>query len=137
MNHTRWAMAIVLAGGLAGCETLHNAGVPGLEQYVKDEAALAAPEYRERFQVDRDPAAFNWLLNHRVRTGMTLSEVSEALGDSGEEFSGSQDLKKGASEYQATDVAYRWGPDAQGRSVILFFRDGRLIQFNPNDFPSE
>lgn len=137
MIRTEWALAVLLAGLLAGCETLHNAGVPGLEQYVKDEAAITAPKYREQFQVDRDPVAFNWLLRNRVRTGMTVGEVSEALGDSGEEFLNSQGLKKNANEYQTTDVAYRWGPDSQGRSVILFFRDGKLIQFNPNDFPGE
>ncbi|MDP1796087.1 MAG: hypothetical protein Q8K78_01325 [Planctomycetaceae bacterium] len=134
MNPSRITFAILLAASFVGCETLHQAGVPGLEQYVKDEDALAAPEYRESFQVDRDPTAFSWLLAHRVRNGMTVSEVSEALGDSGEEFSNSQALKKNANEYQATDIAYRWGPDAQGRSVILFFRDGHLIQFNPRDF---
>ncbi len=130
-------LVLCLAGLLVGCETLHNAGIPGLEQYVKDEVAIAAPEYRERFQVERDPAAFNWLLRHRVRTGMSVGEVSEALGDAGEEFSNSQALKKNANEYQTTDIAYRWGPDSKGRSVILFFRDGKLIQFNPNDFPGE
>ncbi len=134
MQRMKLTWAMLLMGVLVGCETLHQAGVPGLEQYVKDEDAIAAPNYRERFQVDRDPAAFSWLMRHRVRTGMTVAEVSEALGDSGEEFSSSQDLKKGLTEYQTTDVAFRWGPDSEGRSVILFFRDGRLIQFNPNDF---
>ncbi len=125
---------MLLTGFLVGCETLHHAGVPGLEQYVKDEAAIEAPKQRERFQLDRDPAAFSWLLAHRIQNGMSVSEVGEALGDSGEEFSSSQALKGNAKEYQTTDVGYRWGPDAQGRSVILFFRENHLVNFNPREF---
>ncbi len=128
------ATAVLLIGLLAGCETLHNAGVPGLEQYVKDEDAIAAPEYRERFQLDRDPVAFTWLLRHRVRSGMSVMEVNEALGEAGEEFSHSEAYKKHTDGYQSTDVGFRWGPDAKGRSVILFFREGNLVNFNPDEF---
>lgn len=129
----RWfgLFALMLA---AGCETLHNAGVPGLDGYVKDEAALAAPEYRERFQVDRDPAALTWLLTNRVHNGLTLMEVNEAFGEAGEEFSQTDSMKRNTDGYQSTDVGYRWGPDAKGRSVILFFREGHLVNFNPNEF---
>lgn len=132
---SRWyGLAVIVVGLAAGCETLHNSGVPGLEQYVNDGVALAAPEYREKFQVDRDPEAFAWLLRNRVRAGMTTMEVNEALGEAGEEFSQTDSIKKNTDGYQSTDVGYRWGPDAQGRSVILFFRDGHLVNYNPSEF---
>jgi hypothetical protein len=124
---------MLLAGVLSGCETLHNAGVPGFDRYIKDEAALAAPEYREKFQVDRDAQAFTWLLRNRVRAGMSVMEVNEALGEAGEEFGHTDAIKKNTDGYQATDVGYRWGPDNNGRSVILFFREGHLVNYNPNE----
>ncbi len=132
---SRWyGLAAIVVGLAAGCETLHNAGVPGLEQFVKDESVLQAPIYREKFQVDRDPDAFAWLLRNRVRAGMTTMEVNEALGEAGEEFSQTDSIKRNTDGYQSTDTGYRWGPDAQGRSVILFFREGHLVNYNPSEF---
>ncbi|OYW21556.1 MAG: hypothetical protein B7Z55_05675 [Planctomycetales bacterium 12-60-4] len=89
---------------------------------------------RQQFQIDRDPAALNWLLAHELDTGMSLAAVNEALGESGERVFDDEDLKRHANQYQQTDIGYKWGPDTKGRSVVLFFRDGKLVNFDPDEF---
>ncbi len=118
-----------------GCVALHHAGVPGLEQYAKPDPAVLEKEksQREKFAINRDHMALYWLLANRISTGMDKHEVEDVLGEPGEianEFSG----VKSEGIYQSTDNAYRWGPDNKGHSVVLFFRDGRVTNFNPKDY---
>ena len=131
----------ILAPGLfvtilgSGCESLHNAGVPGLERYVKaDPVKLKkAQSQRDQFVENRDHKALYWLLSNTVQTGMRLGEVEQALGEPGE-FEPDTSRYNSDGVYQTTDTAYRWGPDNQGYSAILFFRDGYVVNFNPKDF---
>lgn len=90
--------------------------------------------YRERYQTERDPDALRWLLAHRIQQGMTVGDVNEALGQEGEREFDDLHLKTKGGSYRASDVAYRWGPDSRGRSVYLFFRDGRLVNFRPGEY---
>lgn len=131
-----WLIALGTAGGglSLGCTMLHEAGIPGFERYVKDADAPLVADYQRRFQVDSDPAALNWLLSRRVRTGMSVAQINDILGESGERVTDDQELKAFAGQYLRTDVGYKWGPDANGRSVVLFFRDGRLVHFDPHEF---
>jgi hypothetical protein len=116
---------------LLGCDTLHKAGVPGLEQYAKvDHEGLALEQSnREKFSVHRDHKALYWLLANRISNGMRLQEVEEILGESGEYTT---DFKSNDSKglHQTTDSVYKWGPDSTGKSVVLFFRDGHVCNFN-------
>lgn len=121
------------AASIVGCSVLHQAGVPGLEQYVKDPHAPRVAEEREKYQVHHDGQSLNWLLAHRVHTGQSVAEVSGILGEEGERYWNDTALKNGGA-YLQTDEGYRWGPDSNGRSVILFFRDGKLVNFNPDEF---
>ncbi len=123
----------LLTASFVGCSVLHQAGVPGLEQYVKDPHAPHVAEQRENYQVHHDGDSLNWLLAHRVHTGQSVAEISGILGEEGERYWNDRELKNG-SAYLQTDEGYRWGPDSNGRSVILFFRDGKLVNFDPNEF---
>ena len=117
---------------------LHRAGVPGLESYVKKDPAAVRKEqsHREKFSVHRDHESLFWLLQNCVQPGMQLHQVEEALGEPGE-FTTEQNLAKSDGLHQTTDSAYRWGPDNKGQSVILFFRDDRLSNFNADDYRTQ
>ncbi len=104
---------------------------------VPDTVSSGSPEakkQRREFQLDRTPAAFTWLMANLVENGMTVSEVSEALGETGERYFEDREMKTHGGQYQDTDVGYKWGPDTNGRSVVLFFRDDKLVNFDPDDF---
>jgi hypothetical protein len=126
-------VATLMAG--SGCQALHNAGVPGLEQYVKVDTSRLEEEglQREKFSLHHEHAALYWLLANCVENGMQLNEVEHALGEPGEHAMGMGQLKSDGI-YQVTDIPYQWGPDSKGYSVILFFRDGRLVNFNAKDY---
>ena len=89
-NHWRIDQAAVLVlcifvGGL-GCQTLHNAGVPGMEPYLKEDPEKVKEErsHREDFIVHRDHESFYWLLKNKIANAMTVSEVAEVFGEDGE-----------------------------------------------------
>lgn len=92
--------------------------------------------YQQRFLIDGAPEALDWLLAHRIENGMSVDEVSEVLGDTGEKLEQDGQYKNNGGLYQTTDQGYRWGPDRKGRSVTLFFRDGRLVHFDPDEIAS-
>ena len=119
----------------AGCETMHNAGIPGFESFAKPdiEAQKAAAHHRDEYQQSHDHNSLYWLLAHKIASGMTLNEVEAAIGESGERELDTSRVAKGGS-YQITDQVYKWGPDSSGFSVVLFFRDGRVYNFNPHDY---
>lgn len=120
---------------VAGCETLHNAGVPGLESYVKPnpEQVMASQQNRDEFLLNRDHKALYWLLANRITNGMSMSEVEQVFGEPGELEMNSGHLKSNGP-FQTGDLCYRWGPDSSGHSAVLFFRDSHLCNFNPQDF---
>ena len=125
---------VTLLAGL-GCEMLHNAGVPGLEMYVKEDPAVLEEERtnRENFSLHQDHKALYWLLANRVSNGMRLTQVEEILGAAGE-FTTELNQLKSEGLHPTNDPAYKWGPDNKGYSVILFFRDGGVSNFNPKDY---
>jgi hypothetical protein len=136
-SFTAWLGLIIgLVTAIPGCVWLHQHGVPGLEMYVKDEREQQVPHYREQFLLERDPEALNWLLANRVQNGMSVMEINHMLGEDGERIERDQRFKVNANEILQTDVAYQWGPDRNGRTIVLFFREGRLIQFRPDEFVS-
>lgn len=136
---TQFSLMVCFGGlmlfGVTGCDTLSKAGVPGLESYVKRDPEEVKFENakREEFALHHDHKALYWLMANRIESGMRLSEVEQILGESGEDVSDQSYGKKGGI-HQTTDLAYSWGPDSDGRSVILFFRDGYLTNFNRKDY---
>ncbi len=133
MGH-RWNWPI-----LCGALLLTGCGTAGLNGFLADlgRPKISATELQSRrakFSQERDPAAFRWLLTHTLENGMSVQEVDHALGDSGERIYDDLKLKTQNEGFHQTDVAYKWGPDSEGRSVVLFFREGRLIQYSPEKF---
>jgi len=128
-------LAVVASMAGSGCQTLHDAGLPGMEPYLKEDPAKVAEERsnREKFLVDRDHKALYWLLAHKISNGMQLAEVESVFGEPGE-YTTEFTRTKFEGIFQTTDSAYRWGPDNKGFSAIVFFRDGHVINFNPKDF---
>jgi hypothetical protein len=94
-------------------------------------------EYRRQYQAERDPQALGWLLANRIRQGMSVGEVNEFLGQDGEREFDDRKLKTGNPAYRADDIAYRWGPDSGGRAVYLLFRDGKLLNYDPQQFADD
>lgn len=128
-------LTLVALAAVLGCQTLHNAGVPGLEDYVKPDPVQVemARSNRDKFAIDRDHKALYWLLSKKVSNGMKLAEVEDVLGSPGEEAS---EFKGANSDgiHQTTDSAFKWGPDSEGCSVVIWFRDGHVCNFNPKDY---
>ncbi len=131
-------LPICLAGfvlACAGCETAEVQAL--LPEYFRHHTSEAEIEqHRERFIVDRDPESFRWLLTHGVENGMTVMDVNLVLGDTSERIDNDVELKRERGEYLQTDVAYKWGPDRDGHSVVLFFREGHLVNFRSEQFAS-
>lgn len=134
-HHRRMGLALaLLVGAAGGCERWHSRELPGSGLARDGEAAYRQAErHRKRFQTEKDPAALRWLLEHRIHAGMSLAEVGRALGEEGERVFDDNWLKSDGGNYRADDVAYRWGPDSQGKSVYLVFRDGRLMYFDADE----
>jgi hypothetical protein len=119
----------------AGCETSKvQALLPHDFRHRTSEAEIE--KHRERFIVDRNPESFRWLLTHGIENGMTVMDVNRVFGDTSERIDNDVELKRERGEYLQTDVAYKWGPDRDGQSVILFFREGRLVNVRADQFTS-
>ena len=125
---TLWLTAV---GG--GCE---SPGIDPIDVWMAggrlEDERLAA-DHRGRFQQAGDPESLHWLLKHRLTTGMPLVEVNQELGQEGERLYETGHLKRGEGRYRESDVFYKWGPAANGRSVYLAFRDERLLHFDASE----
>jgi hypothetical protein len=127
-------ICVLIVTIVTGCQVLHYAGVPGLESYVdpgKREREEA--EHREEYQLDQDPDALNWLLTNRVATGMSRRDIGKVLGQEGERQFDDRQFKSNGSQLRVSDRIYRWGPDSDGRSIYLGFRDGKLVNFDSSE----
>lgn len=127
---------LALCTALCGCEALQEAGVPGMEPFIDNTARQEEEQkYRDQFLIEKDPEALKWLLENRIHSGMTVNDVDKILGEPGErEFSDRWIKNDGDGRYRASDKVYRWGPDNQGRSIYLVFRENLLVNFDPLDY---
>ncbi|MBI1347648.1 hypothetical protein GC163_15340 [bacterium] len=129
-----WPLVCWLSVGLgAGCaqwQELSPILFPEPEHY----SPVVVDEHRRKFQVDSDPESLTWLLGHMVENGMTVPMVNDALGAEGVREFDDSEMKRNGGHYQQTDIGYKWGPDRSGRSVVLFFREGKLVYFDQNEF---
>ncbi len=119
---------------VAGCETLPDGKLGELVFRSGDRALQLEEEHRERYQETRDPDDRDWLLGHAVESGMTPTEVTRVLGQEGKRVGNDAWIKNGEGHYQVDDQAWKWGPDKEGKSVILVFRDSKLVNFDPHEF---
>ncbi len=121
---------LVVVFMLTGCET--TTGVKLADW--SGSALQTEKEHRTRFRDEGDSDSFRWLIVNRLRQGMQLGEVNQALGQDGElEPDGSRFMAKDGLSLR-DDKVYRWGPDNKGTSIYLVFRDNRLTRFDPKDF---
>ena len=129
-------LAVLLATTTIGCKSLDT------EQMMAN--LLPAPSvrhedvvmHRRRFQQDRTSADFRWLLANATRTGMSPKDVGEVLGESGQKVMNDTWIKSSGGHYRASDEVYKWGPDDEGKTVYLIFRDNQLVNFDPSEFQS-
>ena len=133
------AAAILLAGVSLlianGCGTLNGTGVASLDGFTREKGNIREEEtQRQRFREERDPAAMRWLLANRVHTSMTVEDVEQVFGEPGVREVGDRWIKKSNGLYHEGDVIYKWGPDNEGHTVYLAFRDGHLVNFEPDDY---
>ena len=120
---------------LSGCETLEQSSLARMLPFgKKTNLAPKEAEQRQKFMIERDPDAFRWLLSQRIHNEMSAEQVAHVLGESGERRLNDREYKTNGGFYQTTDVGYQWGPDRTGHTVVLYFRDGKLINFDPAEF---
>ena len=133
---------IVLAAGAVGCQTLEQ-NFPFLEIFNPNFAAVdpavqaEAEVQREKLQVEQSDKAMRWLLSHVIEPGLTPEEVDSLLGQEGQRVYNDTRYKLAGGDYQAQDEGYRWGPTDSGSVYILFFREGTLVNFDPDEYSDE
>lgn len=137
MHHSTGISGLIFAAlaaiALAGCEspswthTLHEsfsateAGGPRNEE-----------EHRREYIANHSRKSMRWLLRHSVKPGMSYEQVCHALGAEGERDP-DPSLKTGNLNVRIDDEVYSFG-DSDNRNLKLFFREDRLINFDPTDF---
>jgi hypothetical protein len=130
-----FALVGVSLTGFSGCQLMYDLRIPGSEYYVSrtgDQARNA--QWREKFRSDGDPDALRKLMANNLENGMPLKQVNDVMGQPGVREFEDERFRVNSVVYQSGDVAYRWGPDRNGRSVILFFREDRLVGFDASEF---
>lgn len=118
----------------AGCESFQEIPFDDLALPEPDRSHLQEDEYRVKFQKSGDPAAARWLLAHRVKNAMPRKEVEKIFGQSGRFEPSDRTLKANSNAYRIGDKTYVFGPDSQGNSYHLVFRENRLVGFDPAEF---
>ena len=127
------ALATLLLAA-AGCES--SGGNSRLQEAFwldphKNDAAVEE-QHRESYASSRNRADLFWLLANRVESGMTQREVDGVLGEEGRRDPSGQ-WAKGA-DFRVDDDVYGYGPANDGTTVYLVFREGRLINHEPESF---
>lgn len=128
-------VAACLLVSAAGCGTLTGSGFSNLNDLFRSGSSHKDEEtHRQKYQKDRDPAELQWLLANKIESGMTVSEVSRTIGEDGRRLYDDNWIKTGGGYYQSGDEVWKWNPDRNGQSLILVFREGRLVNFDPTDY---
>ncbi len=65
---------------------------------------------------------------------MPRGEISQILGEDGERVHDDARFKRNGGHYRENDAIWKWGPDNKGQSLFLAFRDGKLVNFDPDQF---
>ncbi|MBS0261627.1 MAG: hypothetical protein JSS02_06680 [Planctomycetes bacterium] len=89
-------------------------------------------KHRRDYAATHSRKAMRWLLGHCVDTGMSYDQICRVMGEEGTPESHDRQLKTGGG-YLIDDEMYSW-KDAEGRSIVLGFREGRLVNFDRAEF---
>ena len=131
----RAACCIALFGCCLVVSGCGSARLLGLSGSGDPDGRMAEEErHRQRFLESRNAEDLRWLLANGVQPGQSRSEISATLGEPGQRVARTDWLRDGGGDFQQGDVAWKWGPDREGNSVVLVFRDDRLINFDPTEF---
>jgi hypothetical protein len=114
---------------MRGIDSSKNFWSPASGPTHQDEA-----RNRTEYQTTHSRKALRWLIANKLDAGMSLEDVSHIIGQDGELEQNSGWLKRKHGAYRVDDKAYRFGPDDKGESVYLFFREGKLVNFDPKQF---
>lgn len=122
-------LALAISG--LGCEKGLNANWPiatPAEQFREEE------QKRQQYITKGESEAIRWLLKNRISSGQTLDEVNQMLGQDGiREYNDGQ-IKNNGGTFRQSDEVFKWGPDADGNSYMLVFRERKLVNFNRDDY---
>lgn len=131
-----WKLCLILgASFVAGCESMADWEQAGTHAAAgRIEAAKEAESYRKRYQSNHDGESLRWLLAQELRNGLTLDEVNQAIGEVGEREPNSQQFKVKGARLRIDDELYKYGPDNNGKTYYLAFRDGALIQYDRRQY---
>ncbi|MDA0281735.1 MAG: hypothetical protein O3B13_02320 [Planctomycetota bacterium] len=132
------AYGLLILIAVSGCGTFTVAKLPDLSAFFDSNSGVRDEEtHRLEYQESRHPDELKWLLANRLHSGMTVSEVSRTIGERGQRLYDDSWVKKGGGYYQSGDEAWKWAQDRNGQSLILVFRDGHLVNFDPVTYRSE
>lgn len=139
MNHRMGITVHVCAGlaalVLAGCESPSWTHTLNESFAAKDEGGpRTEEEHRHDYIANHSRKSLRWLLAHRVKPGMSYEQVCHVLGEDGTREERDRWLKTKGINIRIDDDVYSFGPDSDGRNLYLFFREDRLINFDPTDF---
>lgn len=104
--------------------------------FAVDSGADKEEAHRAAFQKTRDPNELRWLLANRIEPGMSPGDVGLVLGEQGTRIHNDGWVKNKSSIYLTDDESWKWASDRDGNSLILVFREGRLVNFDPEEFRS-
>ncbi len=90
-------------------------------------------QYREEYAATRSAKSMRWLFSHCVEMGMSYKQVCQIMKEEGTPVTGERHLLAGGS-YRLGDDVYAFGPDTNGKTVYLVFRDDRLINYDRSEF---
>lgn len=130
-----WFLCVMWVGCTAGCQSLPDLSLAGL--FGESVTESERDRHRQAFQETRSPEHLNWLLANCVETGMSPADVSRILGEDGTRLHGDGWVKNKSSQYLVDDETWKWDADRDGRSLLLVFREGRLVNFDPSEFAAK
>ena len=139
MSFQKWMICFViplisLCG--MGCGNFHQIGATNGWTFFNSADSFQEEEkqYRERFVTEGDSQAVRWLLKNSIAGGMELHDVNQILGQKGVRQFDDGWIKNHGGTFRLSDRVYKWGPDSEGKTYMLVFRDDHLLNFNPDDY---
>lgn len=129
------ALLSIFCFASAACETLRSPGSTA-DWFSRTGKTLEreADANRQIWQSQRQPAAIRWLLSTQIRNGLTLEEVNQRLGDTGEKEQNTREFKREGDGFLVDDELYRFGPDREGEVYYLGFREGKVVNFEGDNY---
>jgi len=126
LKKAAWVSILALMIQLTGCSVMDS-----LINLTQQEETLFAEseKRREEFLIERTEESIKWLLSNLAKNGMSKEDIDRIIGEQGERVFDDTNVLSGDGLYRSDDLVYSWGPDKQGHSYMLVFRDDKLINF--------